>query len=183
MCFRKGAGKRHCVGDVLTDCLWYIHTVSPIMFRFWDNVPELLYIWCPWFTLLCFFMDDYFSTKRHQGIYVEINPLPCHSYANNLGFMINVRSILNVMSECCTRQNHRWIGKSGWMEHTPTMKWFLHMCTTRLATLTWKICGGISWNLSSTSVINIFKDLGYSLSKWCSYGFKPHFTSFFWIVV
>ena len=104
-----------------------------------------------------------------------------HSCTNNLG--LNVHIIFNVMPYCCMGWYHRWNGKAGSMELMYVVKWFFHVHIARLEMLNWWICGGVSWNVSSTSLINVFKVLETSLSKLYSYGLKPHLTSFCWIVV
>ena len=97
--------------------------------------------------------------------------------------MSAVRIIFNVMSYCCMMQDHLWIGKLGSMENMPAVKWFFYVWIARLAALVWWICGCFSWNLSSTSVIRVFKALRDLLSKWCSYGLKPCLTSFYCIAL
>ena len=65
----------------------------------------------------------------------------------------------------------------------PYMKRFFHLWIAHLSALKRWICGGFGWKCSSTSVIKAFKYLGDLLSKWCIYGLKPRFTTFFWIMV
>ena len=68
----KAGGGFHCIGDALAAFLWNIYPVSLIMFKYWADVQGLLYMRCPGFPLLWFFMDDHFFTGRCQGRAVVI---------------------------------------------------------------------------------------------------------------
>ena len=88
-----------------------------------------------------------------------------------------------VLVACRSSQLHILIGDFLYVLIRTTIKWFLKFCIDCSAAFLWYKCGGGIWNSTDSSLINIFRPSGASLSNLCRIGQRPHCTMYVWTVL
>jgi hypothetical protein len=92
------------------------------MFQGWTNIPAILSMWCPSFLLLGVSFAMILVPRGAIGALLKSYfPKMCVA-AESLGLIIDVISILNVMTACGSNLSHKCIGKDLSVEQSPAIK-------------------------------------------------------------
>ncbi len=84
------------------------------------------------------------------------------------------RCIMLSVALLCLVSQHQWArGDNGGSPAIPTVKWFIHIRTARLAGLVWCMLGGVYWSFTCSNAMNVLKSWDVSLSILCRRGQYP----------
>ena len=118
-----------------------------------------------------------------SGVRLKSNGSLIWSYVDSQVLRWGWRRIFRGVVTWRSSQSHRCMGKFLSVLIIPTIKWFLKVFIDCSAGFLRCKFGRTSWNSTNSSLINIFRPAGDSLSNFCRIGWRPFYARDVWTMV
>jgi hypothetical protein len=167
----RGGEPRKCVGDAFIGGRPYPDYVAMIVPQGWAEIPSCDGMWGPRATSRGFLMDEDLRSGRGKRSVIEVESTVDLGLGGQL--WIDPGSPQQIESEETWGGSQIFSGKSGLVEHSPAMKWFLKVCMVRSEALRRWTWGGANWKSMSEVSRNSCNAPVASFSRHCSRCLKP----------